>query len=79
MASSSFFGIVNIWHRNPPVVIAFFLNMSYARKINVVEGDKVSIFCGIGESKFSLCSCRLWIDIKLDRNRGVGELHTLNM
>ena len=60
-------------------MIAFFLNMSYARKINVIEGDKVSILCGVGESKFSLCSCCFWIDIKLDRNGGVCELHILNM
>ena len=61
-------------------MIAFFLNMSYARKINVVEGDKVSILRGIGESKFSLCSSScFWIDIKLDRNGVVCELHILNM
>jgi hypothetical protein len=60
-------------------VIAFFLNMSYARKINLVEGDKVSILRGIGESKFSLCSSCFWIDIKLDRNGRVCELYILNM
>src|SRR5438876_257098 len=43
--------IVRIWHRNPPEVIAFFLNMSDAREIDVVESDKVSIPCGVGESK----------------------------
>ena len=60
-------------------MVAFFLNMSDARKIYVVESDKVSIFCGVGQSKFSLCSCYFWIDIKLDRNGGVCELHVLNM
>src|SRR2546427_531962 len=60
-------------------MIAFFLNVSDTRKINVVESDKVSILCGVGESKFSLRSCCFWIDVKLDRNGGVCELHILNM
>src|SRR6266851_423295 len=78
-SSKRFWRIVRIWYRNPPVVIAFFLNMSYARKINVVESDKVSICCGVGQSKFSLRSCRFWINIKLDRHGGVCELNVLNM
>src|SRR5258705_13101790 len=78
-ASTRFLRIVNIWDRNPSEVIALFLNMSHAGKVGVVESDKVSIHCGVGESKFSLCSCCFWIDVKLDRHGGVCELHILNM
>ena len=60
-------------------MIALFLNMSDTRKVSVVESDKVSTFRGVGQSNFSLCSSCFWIDIKLDGNGGVCELHILNM
>src|SRR2546428_11530654 len=78
-ASTRFLRIVNIWHRNPSEVVTFFLNMSDTGKVNVVESHQVSILRGVCESKFSLCSCCFWIDIKLDRNGGGCELHILNM
>src|SRR5258707_596777 len=53
--------------------------MSDTGKVNVVESDKVSIFCGVGQSKSSLRSCRFRINIKLDRNGGGCELHVHNM
>src|SRR6185295_12433340 len=79
ISSSSFLTVVNIGDRNPSVVIAFFLNMSHPGKVGVVESDQVSILCGVGQSKVSLCSCRFWINIKLDRHRRICELYILNM